>query len=69
MNIRKYENLRQNLIYIINNCGLDIGAVEFILKDVYLDVHNLYEKQIAKEIEEEKKQSENNQAIEAEAAE
>ncbi len=48
MNLQIYE-LVQNLSNLINNSHLPIGMVYYIIKDVYQQVQELYNQQIANE--------------------
>lgn len=62
--IKNYQLFKEKINYIIQNSGLDIGAVYFILKDIFSEIEKLYYAQINKECMEEaekiEKKSENN---------
>lgn len=51
--VKNYQTLKEQISYSINNSGLDIGAVFFILKDVLNNIEHLYYAQINKELLEE----------------
>lgn len=51
--IRNYQLFKEKINYVIQNSGLDIGAVYFILKDIFLEIEKLYYAQINKECLEE----------------
>lgn len=51
--IRNYQLFKEKINYVIQNSGLDIGAVYFILKDIFSDIEKLYYAQINKECLEE----------------
>lgn len=53
--VKNYQTLKEQISYSINNSGLDIGAVFFILKDVLNNIEHLYYAQINKELLEENK--------------
>lgn len=59
----KYELLKQQLIYTIQNSGLDIGAAFFILKDVFNEVEALYKNIIESELNEKKEEKESDENI------
>lgn len=65
--IKKYQILKESIINVIQNSGLDIGAAYFILKDVFTSFENLYYAQINKEcLEESKEKSKEDHAEEKE---
>ncbi len=47
--ITKYEVLKGIINQSIQNSGLDIGAVYFIMKDIYSNIENLYYSQLNRE--------------------
>ena len=51
--IRNYQLFKEKINYVIQNSGLDIGVVYFILKDVFSEIEKLYYAQINKECLEE----------------
>ena len=51
----KYEKFRQTILQIIQESGLDVGVVFFILKDITKEIESLYIQQLQKESAEEKK--------------
>ncbi len=57
--IRNYQLFKEKINYVIQNSGLDIGAVYFILKDIYSEIEKLYYAQINKECLEEAQKIEN----------
>ena len=61
--ISKYQILKESINQVIQNSGLDIGAVYFILKDIFNEIEKLYYAQINREclneIKEETKQEKN----------
>ncbi len=57
----KYEVLRQQLIYTIQNSGLNIGAAFFILKDVFHEVEALYKNTVEAELDEKKQENNANE--------
>lgn len=55
----KYEKFKQTIQQIIQQSGLDVGIVYYILKDLTNEVHVLYLQQVQKEyIEEQNKEKE-----------
>lgn len=50
--VRQYEDFRNRIINAINDSGLDIGMVAYIMRDIYREVETTYQKQVNKEIEE-----------------
>lgn len=50
--VRHYEDFRNRIINAINDSGLDIGMVAYIMRDIYREVETTYQKQVNKEIEE-----------------
>ena len=57
--IKNYQIFKEKISYVIKNSGLDIGAVYFILKDIFNDIEKLYYAQINKECLEEAQKIEN----------
>ena len=51
--IKNYQILKESIHGMIQNSGLDIGAVYFVLKDIFSEVENLYYAQLNKECLEE----------------
>ena len=47
--IRNYQILKETINHSIQNSGLDIGAVYFILKDIFNEIEKMYYAQINKE--------------------
>jgi hypothetical protein len=58
--IKNYQILKESINNIIQNSNLDIGAVYFILKDIYKEIEMMYYTQINSEILSEKEQSDTN---------
>lgn len=58
--IKNYQIFKENINAVIQNSGLDIGVVYFIMKDVYSDLEKMYYAQINKELIEENNKQENN---------
>ena len=58
--IKDYQKFKDNVNTVIQNSGLDIGAVYYILKDTYRDIEQMYFLQVNKEIlsEQEKQNNE-----------
>lgn len=54
----KYEKFRQAVRQIIQQSGLDVGIVYFILKDIVRELEPLYLQQIQKEAIEEEENKE-----------
>lgn len=52
--VKKYEDFRNKLIEAINQSGLDIGAVTYILRDINREIEITYQRQLTIEIEKEK---------------
>lgn len=48
--IKNYQILKEQINYTISNSDLDIGAVYFILKDIFSDIEKMYYGQINKEL-------------------
>ena len=48
--IKNYQILKESINGIIQKSGLDIGAVYFILKDIFRDIENLYYTAINQEL-------------------
>ena len=42
-----FEGFRQDLIAIINNCGLPLGGAYYVLKDVLRELEALYAQEIS----------------------
>lgn len=55
--IKNYQLFKETINSLIQNSGLDIGIVYFILKDIFQDIEKLYYAQINKELIEEQKQN------------
>ena len=64
--IKNYQLLKESINALIQKSGMDIGAVYFILKDVFREIETLYYSQINREIMEESKE-ENKEIIEESA--
>lgn len=62
--IKDYNDFRNVTVYNIQNSGLDVGVVYFILKDILAEVEKSYISQVNKEIAEEKKSSEKKKTVE-----
>lgn len=56
--IKKYQIFKETLKNVIQESGLDVGAVYFILKDVFRELETTYYTQINKEFIEEAKAKE-----------
>lgn len=50
---KQYQILKETIVHVIQNSGLDIGAAYFILKDIYNDVERAYYAQLNQECLEE----------------
>lgn len=48
--IKKYQIFKEIINNAIKNSDLDIGAVYFILKDIFTEIEKLYYAQINKEL-------------------
>lgn len=57
--IKKYQLFREKINYVIQNSGLDIGVVYFILKDIFGEIEKLYYNQLNRELLEEAKKINN----------
>lgn len=57
--IRNYQLFKEKINYVIQNSELDIGAVYFILKDIFGEIEKLYYAQLNNECMEEAKKIEN----------
>ena len=57
--IRNYQLFKEKINYVIQNSGLDIGAVYFILKDIFGEIEQLYYAQLNRECLEEAQKIEN----------
>lgn len=53
--IKNYQIFKETISSIIQNSGLDIGVVYFIMKDIFSDIEKLYFSQINRELLEEEK--------------
>lgn len=62
--IKDYNDFRNVTVYNIQNSGLDVGVVYFILKDILTEVEKNYISQVNKEIAEEKKSNEKEKPVE-----
>ena len=51
--IKQYQILKETIIRVIQNSGLDIGAAYFIMKDIMNEVEKSYYAQLNKECLEE----------------
>ena len=51
--IKNYQMLKEQINYVIQNSGLDIGAAYFILKDILFNLEKMYYAQVNKEFLEE----------------
>lgn len=47
--IRNYQIFKEKINYVIQNSNLNIGAVYFILKDIFNEVEKTYYSQLNKE--------------------
>lgn len=56
--IKNYQILKESINNLMVNSGLDIGAIFFILKDIYQEIEKIYFAQINKELMEEQNQQE-----------
>jgi hypothetical protein len=54
--VKNYQIFKENMNYLIQNSGLDIGAVYFILKDTLKEVESFYFSQINSELMKEKEE-------------
>ena len=54
--IKNYQILKESIHNLIVNSKLDIGAIYFILKDIFQEIEKLYFAQINKELIEEQNQ-------------
>lgn len=57
--IRNYQLFKEKINYVIQNSGLDIGAVYFIFKDIFYEIEKLYYAQLNRECLEEAQKIEN----------
>ena len=57
----KYQNFVDGIKNLINESNLDIGAVYYILKDIYRDIEILYYKTMANEMRQNIKKEEDDQ--------
>lgn len=65
--IGKYETFKQTLLQYIQHCGLDVGIIYFVMKDIFKVVEDRYYSELHKEAIEQaeaQKQAENKEAIE-----
>ena len=62
--IKDYNDFRNVTVYNIQNSGLDVGVVYFILKDILTEVEKTYISQVNKEIADEKKSKEKEKPVE-----
>lgn len=62
--IKDYNDFRNVTVYNIQNSGLDVGVVYFILKDILTEVEKTYISQVNKEIADEKKSNEKEKPVE-----
>lgn len=61
--VKKYQIFKEKINYVIQNSDLDIGAVYFILKDIFGDIEKLYYAQLNKECMEESEEIEKESKI------
>lgn len=63
--IKRYQILKESILRLIQNSGLDIGAAYFIIKDIFCDVEKAYYAQLNKECleEAEKINNEDNEKV------
>lgn len=45
------EELKKNIIEIINNANLPSFIINFIMKDIYMEINSVYQQQLQKDIE------------------
>lgn len=50
--IKKYQILKETINKVIVDSSLDIGAIYFILKDIFTEIENLYYARINQELAE-----------------
>ena len=43
------EELRNNLFYVLNNCGLSLGEAYYVTKDVFRELEDTYKDFLTKE--------------------
>ena len=53
--IKNYELIYQQIKNIITNSDLDIGAIYFILKNIFIETEALYYQQLKVELQQEQK--------------
>ena len=63
--IKNYQFLKEQINYTIQNSGLDIGAVFFIMKDIMNNLEHIYYAQINKEMLEENEEQKKNDQIDS----
>lgn len=63
--IKQYQILRETIVRVIQNSGLDIGAAYFILKDVFYEMEKTYYAQLNRECLEEAKEINDEEADES----
>lgn len=56
--VKDYQQFKENIIYVIQNSNLNIGAIYFIFKDLFLEIERLYYNQINQELAQEQKENE-----------
>ena len=61
--IKNYQMLKEQINYVIQNSGLDIGAAYFIMKDIMSNLERLYYAQINKELLDEKETKDKEQKV------
>lgn len=63
--VKQYQILRETIVHVIQNSGLDIGAAYFIVKDIFNDVERSYYAQLNQECleEAEKINNEDNEKV------
>ncbi len=61
--IKNYQMLKEQINYVIQNSGLDIGAAYFIMKDIMSNLEHSYYAQINKELLNEKETKDKEQEV------
>jgi len=61
--IKNYQMLKEQINYVIQNSGLDIGAAYFIMKDIMSNLEHSYYAQINKELLDEKETKDKEQKV------
>lgn len=52
--VKKYEDFRNKIIDTINESGFNIGIVTYIMRDINREIEVAYQKQINRDLEEER---------------